>query len=113
MARQIHQFRYYGDGNSKNFPATITKSGLINGFTFSDYCPIVQLGVQTIPGMKIYINNHDRPVVVGQTGIYEISVDGMTYITSLQFDNESLSLIDNNQSNLYLIVDILYEGEGA
>jgi hypothetical protein len=45
--------------------------------------------------MKIYINNHTDPIVVGQTGIYELNVDGFSYITDLKFDNATLNIINN------------------
>ena len=112
MAKKIHQIRYYGDKNSKNYPAGLTAASLAQGLAFSQYLPIVQLGIQTLPGMKVYINSHDKPVVIGQTGIYELSVDGMSYITNLAFDPITLSLINKNQTNTYLIVDFLYETEG-
>lgn len=109
MAKEIGQIRYYGDGNAKNYPVGLKKTSLVHGTAFYNRLPIVQLGVQTLPGMKIYINNHDKSIVVGQTGIYELNVDGMSNIMELRFDNATLSLIDSSSSNAYLIVDYIYE----
>lgn len=109
MAKHINQIRYYGDGNSKNYPSNVNKQFLQSGSVFHNTLPIVQLGIQTLPGMKIYINNHTNPIIVGQTGIYELNVDGMSYITDIRFDYSSLNLIDSNQVNAYLIIDYLYE----
>jgi len=47
--------------------------------------------------MKVYINNHTNPVIVGQTGIYELNVDGISYITDLRFDGATLNIINKNQ----------------
>ena len=111
MAKYVNQIRYYGDGNSKNSARNVTLQTLQSGSIFHNTFPIVQLGVQTLPGMKIYINNHTNPVIVGQTGIYELNVDGMSYITDLRFDGSTLKIIDDSKSNAYLIIDYLYEGE--
>jgi hypothetical protein len=61
--------------------------------------------------MKIYINNHINPVVVGQTGIYELNVDGISFIQDLRFDGTTLEIINHNKNNAYLIVDYIYEKE--
>jgi len=68
----------------------------------------VQIGIQTLPGTKIYLNAHTIPVIIGATGIYELSVDGLSQITSVQFDNASLQIIENNP-NAYVIIDYIYE----
>lgn len=112
MAKYINQVRYYGDGNAKNSASNVTLTTLQSGSTFHNTLPIVQLGIQTLPGMKVYINNHTNPVIVGQTGIYELNVDGISYITDLRFDGSTLSVINKNQNNAYLIIDYLYEKEG-
>ena len=111
MAKYINQVRYYGDGNTKNSASNVSLTTLQSGSVFHGTLPIVQLGVQTLPGMKIYINHHTNPVIVGQTGVYELNVDGISYITDLCFDGSTLNVINKNQSNAYLIVDYLYEQE--
>ena len=57
MAKQIYQVRYYGDSHAKNQPAGLTGMKLKSGSVFSNYLPILQLGIQTIPGVKFYVNN--------------------------------------------------------
>ena len=113
MAKYVGQLRYYGNNSDKNYPkdTLVSRATLSSGAAFYNTLPIVQLGVQTLPGMKIYINNHTDPIVVGQTGIYELNVDGFSYITDLKFDNATLNIINNQQSNTYLIVDYVYEKE--
>lgn len=111
MPKEVNQIRYYGDGNRKNSDSKVSKRSLQYGTVFSDHYPIIQLGVQTLPGMKIYINKHTNPVIVGQTGIYELNVDGISHITSLEFDGAVLNMIDSDKSNSYLIVDYIYEKE--
>lgn len=113
MAKYVNQVRYYGDAaaETKNSAKDVTYRRLQSGAVFENTMPIVQLGIQTLPGMKFYINEHPNPVVVGQTGIYELNVDGISYITRLRFDSETLNVINNNSNTAYLIIDYIYEKE--
>ena len=106
MANKIMQFRYYGEKVSNNQPSNISASNLASGHIFSGYLPITQLGIQTLPGTKFYLNNSIYPVVVGSTVIYELDLKGVTQITEIHFDKRSLNLINEN-NNAYLIVDII------
>lgn len=106
MANKIMQFRYYGEKVSNNQPSNISASNLASGHIFSGYLPITQLGIQTLPGTKFYLNNSIYPVVIGSTGIYELDLKGVTQITEIHFDKRSLNLINEN-NNAYLIVDII------
>lgn len=114
MARKIKQFRYYSDegvNKEKNQPSEINYKDYINGNVFSNYYPIVQLGVQTMPGVKFYLNNGIEPITIGITGIFEIDASDNIEITNLRFSADSMELISSNE-NTYLIVDIIYEEEG-
>lgn len=114
MAKYVNQVRYYESGSSKNSPAALPRNKMSNGtaFKYSDHMSagIVQLGIQTLPGVQFTINTAPTPVTVGSTGIYELNVDGLTTISSLTFTKASLDLIDNNES-AYIIVDYIYEKE--
>lgn len=110
MAKKIMQFRYYGEKNNKNQPSKIDKINLRSGNIFSGYFPITQLGIQSQPGIKFYLNNSTSPIIIGSTGIYELDLKGISSITQLSFDAASLRLIDSNV-NGYLIIDILSEVE--
>lgn len=113
MAKEVKQFRFYDSKNSggKNYPAGISYRSLVSGSLFADYMPITQLGIQSLPGTKFYLNNSNNPIIIGYTGIYELNLEGMAEITALSFDSKSLEAIDGN-ANSYLIIDIIYEGEG-
>ena len=108
MAKQIKQFRYYEQGNNKNYPSNISLSNLASGSIFSKYMPVIQLGIQSLPGTKFYLNNSNEPIIIGNTGIYELDLNGLSEITAIEFDRQSVNMIATN-SNGYLIVDILYE----
>lgn len=108
MAKQIMQFRYYAEGNSKNYPKTINKAKLSAGSIFSGYLPITQLGIQALPGTKFYLNNGITPIIIGSTGIYELDLEGLSEITSLSFDPTSIESINKN-NNAYLIIDVICE----
>lgn len=109
MAKNIMQFRYYGDSNKQNYPSNpkLTKGQLGSGSAFSSYYPITQLGIQALPGTKFYLNNGLTPIIIGVTGIYELDLEGLSQINHLKFDLQSLNLISSD-NNAYLIVDIVY-----
>lgn len=109
MAKSINQIRYYGEGHVKN-TKNVNFTKLRSGSIFSDTLPITQIGIQTIPGVKVFINYSPNPIVIGQTGIYELNVDGLSYINDIKFDASSLNLIDAS-TNAYLIIDYIYEKE--
>lgn len=118
MARKVGQVRFYAEPSSagtssdlanKNYPANINKSKLISGNLFNNL-NIVQLGIQALPGTKLYLNRYNSPIIIGATGIYELNLEGLTYINGIQFDKTSLDNISNN-SNAVLIIDYIYEEE--
>jgi hypothetical protein len=121
MANRIKQFRYYNDtadGVSKNQPSQVigedgglidtTYQHYVSGLVFGDNFPVLQLGIQALPGTKFKLNNAVDPIIVGLTGIYELDLVGQTEITAIQFDADSMVNINNN-NNAYLIVDIIYD----
>lgn len=109
MAKRVMQFRFYSENDTRNYPNDCTLTKLQNGKVFDGYTPIVQLGIQSLPGTKLYLNNSlVDPIIIGSTGIYELDIDGMAEITKLQFNKESLNTISDNV-NASLIVDIIYD----
>ncbi len=107
MARLVKQFRYYGENNSKNYPDEANYATLAAGNIFNDYRPVTQLGIQGTPGIKFYINNSITPIMMGDTGIYEVDLQGLGSINSIRFDRNSLAIMDDYNP---LMVDIIYEG---
>lgn len=106
--KKIKQVRYYSANSDKNYPDNTTHQRLVSGSAFTNYLPIVQLGVQCLPGTKFYLNNSSDPIIIGSTGIYEIDLIGETEISALSFDSGSISAVNNND-NASLIVDMIYE----
>lgn len=108
--KQVKQFRYYNAENkAKNQPSEIDIRKLISGSIFAPYMPVIQLGIQGLPGTKFYINGSTQPIIIGMTGIYELDLDGLlAQIDSLSFDHDSIHAIENNE-NAYLIVDVIWE----
>ena len=112
MAKKIKQFRYYNDNATNNYPSGLSWIQLVSGSAFGTSMPIVQLGIQSMPGTKFYLNGAVNPIILGSTGIYELDLQGMTQINALSFDANSINFIKSN-NNAYLIVDIVYEEVGA
>lgn len=109
MANVVKQFRFYSDSDSsKNQPIGATGGTFVSGSVFENYFPILQLGIQALPGTKFYLNNATDPIIIGRTGIYELDLDGETEISNMRFDTVSVSNIANNV-NAYLIVDIIFD----
>ena len=109
MARQVKQFRYYGVEDIRNYPEETTYANLLSGNIFQDYAPIVSLGIQASPNLKFYINQSSNPIMVGATGIFELDIDGITTLSSIRIDKQSLNDIDQDSANS-LMIDIIYEG---
>lgn len=117
MAKAIRQYRYYGENNNKNYPENISVENLTEGSIFfleNNLTSITQLGIQTLPGIKFYLNDpgKTKPIIVGSTGIYELELEGIAEINSMTIDPNSLKTIQNVGS-AYLIIDALYEKEEA
>lgn len=108
MSKKIEQIRYYQQKDPRNWPKDININRLISGSVFK--YPIIQLGIQTLPGVQFYLNHGVTPITVGNTGIYDLDLEGVTEITHLNFDPVSMKMI-NNSIDSYVIVDFIYESE--
>ena len=107
MAKKIMQFRYYNDVDGINQPSYLKVKNLRNGTAFEGKLPITQLGIQAIPGTKFYLNNSTSPIIIGATGIYQLDLEGISQITNISFDYNSLYTIATDNS-LSLIIDFVY-----
>lgn len=104
MNQSFSQIVFYANGNNFNSPG-VTTDNLISGQIFSNYLPISQLGVQSIPGTKFYLNGNTNPVIVGFTGLFSIDLSSGGYINEIRFDETSIQNINNNTSAV-LIIDM-------
>jgi hypothetical protein len=114
------QFRYYGKDDERNYPnienyyVELTSKNI-----FEKYNIISKLGIQCRPGIHFYLNGSSYPIEVGQTGIYELDLEGYGQINSIRFaesDGNNLKGIDTfgeEKSTDRLLIDIVYEGVGV
>jgi hypothetical protein len=111
MANKIMQYRYFGKDDINNNPNVENlRNGLVRGYIFKETLPIIQLGIQTIPGAKFYLNGATTPIIVGPSGFYELKLQNKIEINELRFDPFVFDVIDkSNSKDVYLIVDIVYE----
>jgi hypothetical protein len=116
MSKQIKQFRFYGIGHIDNYPNKLDEiigfNSLFSGELFTKYMPITQIGIQSLPGTKFYLNDISRenPIIIGYTGLYELNLENIAEINSLSFELESLKRVDDIDG-AYLIIDIVYDKE--
>ena len=129
MGGKIYQFRYFGEGNEKNYPQYESGRGYKYYAIYEDSDSydwmqslgndeiIRKIGVQTLPGAKVYINGNIHGITVGGSGILEFEAKNGTYITEFGFDVNTLniikdkSLLKEDGTNLlpdhcYLIMDV-------
>lgn len=116
MAAIPRQFRFYGINSEQNYDGyknengNISYNALVNGdlFQLEPAKPACQIGIQTLPGTKFYLNQGNNPIIVGITGIYELNTENIGInITSLRFDGQSIRNI-SAENGAYLIIDIIY-----
>jgi hypothetical protein len=110
----IKQFRYYGDKNPNNYPSNVNYDLLAHKNVFLGYGSITQMGIQAPAGTVFFLNNEQRyPIVIGETGIYEIDLQDFGVITAIRFEGSSLTRFDEQGSTDRILIDIIYEGAGA
>ena len=108
MAVRMAQFRYYGEKHPNNQPLDNSWATYCTQETFRKYSPITQLGIQTLPGTRFYINSGITPIIIGATGVFELDTTNTSAtITGLRIDQSSMELI-KNLDNGHLIIDIVY-----
>jgi hypothetical protein len=66
------------------------------------------LGIQGRPGTMMFLNGQEYPIVIGETGIFEIDLQNYGQIFSIRFTAESLD--DYQEFDDRLLIDIIYEG---
>ena len=107
--KKITQFVFYKPSGN-NIPSNLDywKYNLL-----SNYSSVSHLGIQGDPGTIFYLNHGGDPITIGASGIYELDLEGLGYITALKFDYPTL-IEKYNEENINphhrLIVDIVYEG---
>lgn len=131
---RIVQYRYYGEKNpiQDNFPPVVIDKNQERTvlwpkpFSFEKYQGMQRIIIQTIPGIRIFMNsskqNNGFSIIIGKTGIFDSSnKDNLTKAGSsfsnylpnydgFELDTTSKQII-NSLENGYLIVTILYTGE--
>lgn len=112
MASRLTQFRYYAEDNQNNQPADLQWAAYCTQETFKKYSPILQLGIQTLPGTRFYLNSGTTPIIIGSSGVFELDVTNTSAtITGLRIDQASMELI-RDLMNGYIIIDLVYGEQG-
>ena len=117
MARpRMIQFRYYDDNNPNNNSGAFGEKWSWRDYctsqNFKKYSPILAIGIQTLPGTKIYLNSSINPIIIGYSGIFELNVENTSVsINNIRVDQKSMELI-RDLPNGYIIIDMVYEDQG-
>lgn len=110
---KIKQFRFYKDESTNNAPAVRDWRYYCDDTSFRHFAPIYQLGIQTLPGTRVYLNQSTTPIIIGASGIYELDLNNTTAVlNSIRVEKTSMKTI-NDLENGFLIIDIVYGGEGS
>lgn len=108
----MKQFRYYGENSSNNYPNGLVAEDLYSDNIFSGLGSITQLGIQGRPGTIIFLNGQEYPIILGETGIYEIDLQDRGQIYSIQFEKSQLidkAIYPGSLDSNRLLIDIIYE----
>lgn len=112
--KRVMQFRYRGDNHSENYPKyEYYTDRLTDGNIFQDYGFVSKLGIQGPVGLKFYLNFSNSPIMIGQTGIYELDLEKVGRISAIQFDRTDLNKYypsNANPNKDKILIDIVYEG---
>ena len=92
--KRIAQFRYYGKSKDElnyhpalgHIESETYLSLLTKGSLFDEFKGISKLGIQCRPNTKFYLNNSNYPIVIGNTGIYELDLENHGQINDIYFD---------------------------
>lgn len=110
--KKIAQFRYRGEDHEENYPNIESYTDkLTYGNIFQDYGFVSHLGIQGPVGMRFYLNFSSCPIMIGQTGIYELDLEDIGRISAIRFDRTDIdTYYTDNPRNDKILIDIVYEG---
>lgn len=119
--KKIKQFIFCGPGHKNNSPKDVdpNNKNYINPWKsnlFVNYDSVSHLGIQGVPNTLFCLNESgdENAISIGGTGIYEINLEGIGYISSIRFLWDKL-IKNYPETDLNdprkLIVDIVYEGD--
>lgn len=128
--KRIMQFRYRGTqteintgayiaDHNENYPTIWNyRDKLTLGNIFQDYGYVSQFGIQGPVGLRFYLNNSIHPIMIGETGIYELDLEDVGRLTSIRFNKEDLDYFYPKEEDIQfngnradrLLIDIVYEG---
>lgn len=126
MVRKKRQMRYVKDGDSRNFPAGLTKEQLIAGSRWGTDTRIVELTINALVGFGFYVNDTPTMIRILRPGdpttaetesrkfTFPTSVLQMNPIYNIRMDAASMErLIQWNQTHvgneIWLFIDYVNE----
>lgn len=108
--KKIMQFRYDSATSPNNYPNYEGYNLILaNGNIFDNYKSITQLGIQAPSGVKFKLNKSNNWITMGKTGIYELDLAGMGFISAIRFNLVDLETYVDEDDNAKILIDIIYE----
>ena len=109
----VGQMRYYNETNRKflNSPTNVSEQDLISGNWFTKkgiICDEIQ--IKTYPGVVLEIN--EEPIMIGETGVYNIPYQKKVKISSIKVDEASMSIIKGIDL-AYLIINFMVQDDNS
>ena len=88
----------------------------VYSFNSEGKCNIYQLGIQTLPGVKVKLGENSSDIRIGQTGIFEVNLSTLApIVTKVSFPGLATYLSaktkdenGNEINNNYIIIDVIY-----
>lgn len=105
----IQQYRFFNYNSKENYGFSnedIKNQQELNNIMLLSDKKIYQIGIQSLPGTKIYFNNSEQAIIIGNNGYFEISANSNVLISQISIAKTSLDLIDQNPAAI-LIIDTI------
>lgn len=114
--KQVKQYRFTGKHLDEKLTVQnltgINNNGVIDTrLLYFSNKNITSIGIQALPGTKLYVNNANDPIIVGLTGIFEIKNSSKITIYQIRFDKNSINIIKDNPSAILIIDTIEEDGD--
>lgn len=91
-----------------------TQNDFIDKESISGLANVVEIGIQTLPGVQFSFNDDGPWITVGHTGIYNLKINKAISIDSFYLNKADSPFWDKQTSEwvsgFYILIDVIREG---